>query len=509
MQNENRNRLSCHSAFCILHSAFRRSAIRPFCFTITPVPTETPSPIRPRRRAFILFCLLLVIYLANLRDMAPDDTVPTRYLPFSIVTRHSLNVDGYIDLHLRPYLNGMVGYGPYFAARVNGHWMSAYPILTSLVATPVFVVPAIYAEHSGVEPGTSKMRFLALMAEKLSAAILAALGAAIFYLALRRILPENGALQLVFIYAIASPTWNLSAQALWLQNLTELSLVLLIWALITDRGTRASAAWIGLALALAVANKLTNAVVAFPMIAWFCFRELRRARQTEDAAPTSRIVSLFVPLAGLGLFVLWYNFHYFGSILGAYTATFETLGYSGVVGGFQGGWRPFLDGLAGLLISPNRGLFLFVPWTVLSLWGAVRLWQESETGWERWLLAGSLLLYLTYAKLLRWYGGYTFGPRYLVDLMPVFVLCLVPVWRAAVTPLRRGVFASLVVLALAVQFLGVFNYPNGSWNETPVTVDNVPARVWDWHDLELVRVLKAGPAPTHLLDHLRGQHNTY
>ena len=457
----------------------------------------------------MLFCLLTVIFLANLREMAPDDTVPTRYLPFSILTRQSLNVDGYIDLHLRSYLNGMIGYGPYFAAHVDGHWMSAYPIVTSIVVTPLFIPSAIYAAHRDIEPSSSKMRFLALASEKLSAAILAALGVALMYLALRRLLPESGALTLTFIYALASPTWNVSSQALWLENLNELSLVLLIWALLADRGTRRSAAWIGLALALAIANKLTNAVFAFPMIAWFCFREPRRAREMEEATPGARIASLFVPLAVLGLFVLWYNFHYFGDILGAYRYTFEDLGYAGVAAGFQGTWSKFFEGATGLLISPNRGLFIFVPWTLLSVWGAVRLWRESPFGWERWLFVGCFLEYLVYAKLGRWYGGYTFGPRYLTAFIPVLVLCLVPVWRTLVTAPRRAVFALLVFLAIGVQFLGVFNYPNGEWNETPVSVDKDPGRVWDWHDLQLVRVLKAGPAPTHLLDHLRGQHNTF
>jgi hypothetical protein len=473
------------------------------------MPASSTTAVNPRRRALFLFCLLLVIYLANLRELAPDDTIPARYLPFSILTRQSLNIDGYIDLHLRSYLNGMIGYGPYFAAQAKGHWMSAYPIITPLVVTPLFVVPAVWTEHRGIQPGSTAMRFVALAMDKLSAAILTALGGALFYLALVRVLPPAGALQLALVYSIASPTWHVSSQALWLQDLTELSLVLLIWALLNDRGTRRSAAWIGLALALAVANKLTNSLIAFPMIAWFLLREWRRPRDVAGATPAARVLALFVPLVTLGLFVLWYNFHYFGSILGAYTTAFETLGYSGVASGFRGSWSSFLDGAAGLLASPNRGLFVFVPWTMLSVWGAVKLWRESPFGWERWLLAGSALLYLMYAKLERWYGGYTFGPRYVVDLLPVFAFCLVPVWKAATNFPRRALIAALVALAFGVQVVGVFNYPGGAWNESPVSVDVMPERVWDWHDLQILRTLRAGPAPTRLLDHLRGKHETF
>jgi len=473
---------------------------------------ESPQAARRpkvRRRAIALFCLFVVIYLANLRVLAPDDTIPARYIPFSILSRHSLNVDGYVEPHFAGYLNGMIGYGPYFVARVNGHWMSVYPVVQSLIVTPLFVPAAVLAHYRGIQPGTSAMRFLALAMDKLSATILAALGAVLFYFALLRVLPNTGATLLALVYALASPTWSVSAQALWLQNLTEFTLVLLIWALLADDGSRRAAAWIGLALALAVANKLTNALIAFPIIAWFVLREMRQQPEGKKAAAPARILSLFVPLAALGLFVLWYNFHYFGNILGAYTAAFATLGYSGVASGFRGGWSGFFEGAAGLLISPNRGLFFFVPWTILSIWGAVRLWRESTFGWERWLLAGSFLIYLMYAKLERWYGGYTFGPRYLVDILPVLVFCLVPVWRAATTAPRRAAIAVLVAIALGIQVLGAFYYPGGEWNETPVTVDVMPERVWNWHDLQIVRVLRAGPAPSRLLDHLRGNHENY
>lgn len=463
----------------------------------------------PRRRAIILFVLLVFLYLSNLRDLSPDDTVATRYLPFSIVTRHSLNVDPYVDLHVHQYLNGMIGYGPYFAAHVNGHWMSAYPIVTSLVVTPLFVAPAIWAEHRGIQPGSTAMRFVALTVEKFSAAILTALGAVFIYLAMRSLLSDRGAMLLTLVYAVASPTWMISGQALWLENLSELSLAMLIWALITDRGTRRSAVWIGLSLALAVANKLTNALIAFPVIAWLCLRELRRHETGAGKTPAARLSAFFIPLVALGIFVLWYNFHYFGDILGAYRWTFEDIGYTGVAAGFRGGWSAFFDGASGLLVSPNRGLFVFVPWTVLTIWGAVRLWRESPFGWARWLLAGSFFAYLMYAKLERWYGGYTFGPRYLVELMPVLALCMVPVWRWASTFPRRAIVTALVLVSLAIQCIGVFNYPGGTWNELPVSVDIVPERVWDWHDLQIVRVLRAGPAVTHVREHLQGYHQTF
>ena len=127
--------------------------------------------------------------------------------------------------------------------------------------------------------------------------------------------------------------------------------------------------------------------------------------------------------------------------------------------------------------------------------------------WSRCLVAGAAGHFLVYSKLERWYGGWCFGPRYMTDAMPLLVFFLVPL-----VPLlseRRALRATLaltVVLAVGVQVVGVYFWPNGAWDSTPVTVDERPERVWDWHDLQIVRTVRAGPAPTKLFQHLRGRH---
>lgn len=462
-------------------------------------------PATPGRRARWvaagLFCLLAVVYVANLRNVGTGDTAAVRYVPFSILNRHSLNVDGYIDRLARPYLDGTIPYGVYFATRARGHWMSSYPLLTPVVVTPLYVVPAWWVEHKHIAPDSDAMLFLATAMDKLSGALLAALSVAIFYLAVRRVLPSRSSLLLTLVYGLASPTWTVSSQALWLHGLTEVSFALLLWALLADDGSNRSAFWIGLALALAVANKLTNGVVALPVIIWFCWRALR-GDPTLPRAP--RLTAFFAPLVALGSLVLVYNLYYFGSMFGAYEQAFQTLGYAGIGSGLHGS---LLQGVAGMLVSPSRGLFVYVPWTLLALWGAVRLFRDREHGWEPWLIAGALLNFLCYAKLERWYAGYTYGPRYCTDIMPILAFCLVPLWQTASRMVLRTVLAATVALALAVQGLGAFCYPNGDWNAKPINVDLAPQRVWDWRDPQILRTLRAGPAPSKLLDHLRGVHH--
>ena len=468
--------------------------------------TSLPPQRGSRRTALVLFCVLVVVYLANARNVTTGDTWASRYVPFAIINQHTLAVDPYIERLTRPFLEGKLPWGLYFAAQSHGRWMSSYPILTPVVLTPLYVPAAWWVRHKHLDPASDAMMFVSLAMEKLSAALLAALGVAVVYLALARQLPPRPALLLALVYALASPTWSISSQALWLQTGNQLALALLLWALVCDDGSRRMAFWVGLSCALAIANKLSNALVVGPAMVWFCWRGWwsKNTLGTAAADAGSRFAGFFAPLLVVGSLLIAYNFYYFGNLFGAYQALFNSLGYAGVEGGFtRSSWT---QGIAGLLVSPNRGLLIYVPWTIFSIAGAVVLIRRDPHGWMPWLAAGALLHFLFYAKLERWYGGYSFGPRYLVDLLPLLAFWLVPFFERPRGPAIKALLALTVVFAVGVQLLGAFFYPNGDWNEKPVSVDLAPQRVWDWRDMQLMRTLRAGPAHTKILDHLRGHH---
>ncbi len=437
------------------------------------------------RTALLLGLAIWVAYLANFRYVSTGDSHATRYVPFSILMRGSVYVDGYVEAHFQPFVDGTFNYGIYFASQSRGHWVSNYPLLTPIAVTPLYVPAAWWLHHRGIASNAPAMKFWAFAMEKVAAATLAAISVTILFFALRRVATPPTALLLALVYGFASPTWSISAQALWLHAMTELAFALLLWALVSDDGSRRSAAWIGLALALAIANKLSNALVAAPVIVWFAVRAYRDPR---------RLTAFFVPLVALGSVVLAYNFYFFGSASGAYDQAFRTLGYAGISGGFHGS---LTEGVAGNLISPSRGLVWYAPWALFAAWGAALAWRRWT--WAPWISAGMLLHFLMFAKLERWWAGWSYGPRYLTDLMPLLAFFLVPLIAAADT--RRWLRTALTltfVWAFFVHAVGAYCYPNGEWNSKPTNIDYQPARLWDWHDPQILRTLRAGPMPTQL-----------
>jgi hypothetical protein len=520
--------------------------------------------------AGFLLLLLLVIYNSNFRTIGWDDSFPARFLPFSLLLDHSLNLDQWMQARFGGHVEAKV---PYFAAKSHGHWMSIYPIITPLVVTPLYVLPAWWLSRRSPPLPPSSLGFvlIAETMEKLSASLIAALSGALLFLAFRKVASRSVSLAVALIYGLASNTWAISSQALWRHGLTELSFAFLLWALFRVPDSPSAPFWAGLALAVATANKPLEAILIVPFLLYFGRRQWKNG------------LLFLTPLVALGSLVLAYNLYFFARLLGGYPA--PTLGaeigahfpfLSRLVAGFPGslvspnrgllvytlgaafpfwgavrnwkkkslGWSrplsvalgslvlaytlyffagllggylaptlgagvgahlPFLArrraGFAGSLISPSRGLLVYMPWVAFAFWGAARLWKENSLGWSRPLLVALAAIWVVQVGAGTWWAGWCFGPRYFTDLLPFLAWFLVPVWASIrARPVLRVAFAATVAFALWVQVVGAFYYPAGNWDASPVNVRLEPQRCWDWSDNQLRRSWRAGPARPFLLN---------
>ena len=438
---------------------------------------------RSRPTSALLVCLLLlIIYNSNLRAIRHDDTVPARLLPFSMLLDGSL----YLDKWVEPYLPGARGpYGIYFVTKSHGHWMSVYPIVAPLLVSPLYIAPAwwLARQHPSPAPGDIVLTTIVDTMEKISASLLAALSVGVLYLALRKIVTPHVSLLIALVYGLASNTWTISSQALWRHGLTELGFAFLLWALFRNPMARSYPFWVGLALAIAAANKPADVAIVLPFLVYF----VRHRRY--------RLLLFCIPLFVLGVLTFAYDLHFFGRLLGGYPNPLS----GGHSTSFHVPRTSFGDGFAGLWVSPNRGMLIYMPWTVLSLWGGARVWKEKMFGWGRYLIVGMAAVFLQQAGFGTWWGGWCFGPRYLTDLLPFFALFLIPIWpRIQAAPALKMAFVLATVAALWVQVVGAYYYPRGWWDGNPVSVDRDPRRLWDWSDTQISRSWKAGPASPDL-----------
>jgi hypothetical protein len=148
-------------------------------------------------------------------------------------------------------------------------------------------------------------------------------------------------------------------------------------------------------------------------------------------------------------------------------------------------------GAVGLLVSPNRGLLVFSPIVLIPLFGLARSLTTLCDRGVGWLIAAAGVQYVVYALYSVWWGGHTFGPRYMLDLA---VLLTPPAAVALETvfnrPWRRTICAAALAWSVVVAGTGAFF--TDRWNTDPNDIDRNHDRLWDWHDPQVVRAWHAG-----------------
>jgi hypothetical protein len=199
-------------------------------------------------------------------------------------------------------------------------------------------------------------------------------------------------------------------------------------------------ALLGAVCVLMAANRPPDALIAGAIVLFIIWSRRRTALWLLAGGA--------VPLAAL----LYYNLYFIGNIAGGYALARVPLKQF-----FHLSW----SGMAGLLISPARGLLVFTPFLVFVPVGLIqRLRTPGSRGLAIALSFAVGAQFLLYSQA-DWRGGVSWGPRWLTDPLPILV------WMIAPAPLvLRSHARRLLILAMAasvvVQTIGAFWYTKAS-----------------------------------------------
>jgi hypothetical protein len=120
---------------------------------------------------------------------------------------------------------------------------------------------------------------------------------------------------------------------------------------------------------------------------------------------------------------------------------------------FRVGFQPQLSiaGFWGFLFSPGGSLFLYAPITTIAVYAWIRFRREDRRAAS---LLGSvtLTLFVVYALQADWAGGRSYGPRYLVPIVPLLLIPIASMWRDR---RARRVIVAVGVVSLIAQLPGV------------------------------------------------------
>jgi hypothetical protein len=349
-------------------------------------------------------------------SMTTTDAVVAFDLTESLVTRHSVATS-----------RDLIGNAAYQGT--DGRYYSPFGIAQSIWNVPFYLAGrAAAAGVSRPETSAAVPKAVVTLGTIPAVALLAWCG---FALLLALDAAPLRAADTALLMVVATPLWPYSGFG-FNQPLAGLFLWSAVFCAVHARNGRQGNALMSGALAGLAALTRHEMFLAAPLLLAY----IAASRRTRGAAAFAAGLAPMAAAWGM------YNWIRFGSVIESGYLRDQTPGLG----------APILEGAAGLLFSSYSSLFLYCPIVVVSLAGFAPLWRRHRA---TALLFASVFaaFFALYASLANWMAGRSYGPRYLVPLLPALVLPLA--WWRPSSRVARLVTATIVTLSIIVQLPGV------------------------------------------------------
>jgi hypothetical protein len=289
----------------------------------------------------------------------------------------------------------------------------------------------------------------------LNVLVTALTGTLLFFYVRRLGYGQNTAVTTALVFGLGTMAWPY-AKYFFSEPLSGLCLLAAAYFLLpTGSGpTTSMSLWrcalSGFFVGLAVATRFANAVlvpVYLLLLLAYLLREQGISRWSAAfAGPLAArvlkpVVAFGLPLVGWAAILCGYNYVRFGNPL--------TTGYLPE----ESFSAPWLTGILGLLISPGRGLLFFCPVLVACI-PALPSFLRRHRLQALFVFLVSVCYVLLYGKWFMWHGGFAWGPRFLVPIIPLLCITLAPLLDR-LSGRWRWAFWALFALSAAIQLLGL------------------------------------------------------
>ncbi len=223
------------------------------------------------------------------------------------------------------------------------------------------------------------------------------------------------------------------------EPLIALLILAAAYAVYAARGSAYVLRWLlvaGAALGLTIFTRERSAIMIPPFILYIYLYH-RRVRWRGW-------VAFFAPLVVFGFIIGLLNWSRYGSPL---TFGFSALQHTAFT-------TPLPLGLYGLVISPGKGLLLYNPIAWLGLIGLAIMFRTRRR--EAILFALIMLAELLFFAMYEfWTGGWNWGPRYIMPVLPLLVLAAGEWVYVHPTRRRKAILVALCAIGFVLNFPAV------------------------------------------------------
>jgi hypothetical protein len=447
--------------------------------------SEPPTPARERSRLRAWFAGLAIFVLTAVAFyLCPanqlTDSMYSMLLSETILRQHSVDLK---YAHLKAAGspdNTRDGGVPYETILVNGRLLYYLGWGSSVLSLPgVAVFNAAGVSTLGAD-GNYDWHGEMRIQRALASIVAAGAVGAIFCAGLTAGLPVSWAASIALATAFGTQVWSGASRSLWPQTWVLLLLSTAIWLLLKWDGCDGF-----------------RPVLIATLLSWMYFVRPASAFAIGVISiyvlltwPKHRLAYVASGLAWLAAFIA-FSFHFFHAPLPPYYHELGLLRFS-----------QWPSHLAGLVLSPSRGMLIYCPALIFALYLPLRWWNRVEHKRLAIMAGGAIaanLAVLSGFKL--WWGGWSYGPRELSDTIPFFALLAIVGCKAfladhSVSAARRIAVVALgivlVVLSVAVNAPGALSDNAFAWNAW-ADVDYYPERLWDWSHAQFLAPFFQGP----------------
>lgn len=441
--------------------------------------------------AFLVFFLpWFSLYKTNINTLPiqSEDTLPAMFLPVTIIKEHTLYLDTYYSMMLEKYpqpddKQQFLDKIPFYLRKAytispgnisqenrlnqntyivnkNYHYVSAFPIMTAILALPIYLIPIIL----NISITWNNLIILS----HLSAAFIMSLSVLAFYILLKKhFISDKYKLNLLtIIYAFGTINFALVSQALWQHGTVQLFVILAVYFLfnalnLDTKNIKKHYDQLflsGLCFGFAILSRPTSAIV-IPIISILLVYKLYFEKY--KLIPSIKLfISYILGFIPPALFFYLYNSIFYKNILNQGYANQLTTGWL----------SKFPEGFLGLWVSPSKGILIYSPvfiFIFISLYLCIREIKKSKT-YEtnlKYILFGIIVLFhtLILGKWKHWYGGWSFGYRMASDIIPFLVLLLIPFIKSKYFEKYKKIFYTFIVISVVIELYGLIFF-DGIWH---------------------------------------------
>ncbi len=366
---------------------------------------------------------------------------------------------------------------------VNDHLYYFFPPGSSILSVPfvatmkAFGISAVNADGSYNLHGEIKL-------EALLVALLMAITGAVFYFTSRLVLPVTLSVIVAIGGSLGTQIWSTASRALWSDSWGILLFAIAVFVL----------------LAAEVKKRPIDPVLLATLLSWTYFvrptSNLPILGITVYVAVCHRKKLLPFLLTGavwLAVFV-GYSWYHFGKLMPNYYLARRL------------SFNIFFEALLGHLVSPSRGLLIYVPVLGFVAWLLIRYRRTMAQRRLLWLslfVLGSHMIVISGFD--HWWGGFCYGSRLTTSLVPWFVLLAIIALDAMLKAhtgnlrlwsLQSAVGMLLLVVSILINARGATARETWKWNVYPENVDDRPDRLWNWRDPQMLAGLIKPPLPS-------------